>query len=151
MYYAPHILQVKNTPEEVADEFGRPVVLYARPLMQGASALKGSTMLLGLNGKPVLTPSQHAVASSKFLAAVCDQRYVNVCRCRCDSVTMAKTATDDGSVVRPDYHVVTDGNRIKLKLGDVVRCIDIDGETICEGEILKLHRLNTLPYAEIYL
>lgn len=107
--------------------------------------------MYGLNGKPILTPSQYAVASSKFLAAVNDTTYSNVARCRCDHNGEAEVKGENGAIVKPDYHIVIDGNRPGVKVGDYIRCLDKDGETRAEGYVLKLKLLNTLPYAEIFV
>ena len=49
-----------------------------------------------------------------------------VCKCRCDDNTTKEFSSDNGSVYRPNYHVVCE-KRITVKAGDEVRCMDGDG------------------------
>lgn len=76
--------------------------------------------------------------------------WVDVCRCRCDHNRDTEIKKPDGTVVKPDYHIVCEGNRPGISTGDYVRCLEMDGSVRGEGYVINAHTLNYLPYAEIY-
>lgn len=83
--------------------------------------------------------------------AVGGGEWTDVCRCRCDSNWERELRLDNGQVVKPDWHVVCEGNDLSLKPGDTVRCVDRDGTVRASGRILRMRTNNYLPYGEIYL
>lgn len=77
--------------------------------------------------------------------------WVDVCRCRCDHNGDKEVKMPDGTVVRPEYHIVLEGNTPDVETGDYVRCLRDDGSIRGEGRAFKPRTLNYLPYAEIYV
>lgn len=77
------------------------------------------------------------------------ESWQDVCRCRCDDNTTKFYNSTNGSLFRPNYHVVCERN-IPLNAGDEVRCMD--GETIRgEGNIYMVRNTNYLGYSEIWM
>lgn len=73
----------------------------------------------------------------------------DVCKCRCDDNITKEFSSDNGSVYRPNYHVVCE-RRITVKAGQEVRCMD--GENIRgRGEIYTVKNTNYLEYSEIWM
>ena len=73
----------------------------------------------------------------------------DVCSCRCDDNSTKEFTSENGSVYRPNYHVVC-GERISLKAGDEVRCMD--GETVRgKGEVYMVKNTNYFNYSEIWM
>ena len=72
-----------------------------------------------------------------------------VCGCRCDDNTTKEFTSDNGSVFRPNYHVVCE-KKVFLKAGDEVRCMD--GETVraC-GTIYTVKSTNYFNYSELWM
>ena len=63
-------------------------------------------------------------------------------------ITLPKTS-DNGSVYRPNYHVVCE-KRITIKAGDEVRCMD--GENVRgQGEVYVVKTTNYFNYSEIWI
>ena len=63
-----------------------------------------------------------------------------VCKCRCDDNTTKEFSSDNGSVYRPNYHVVCE-KRITVKAGDEVRCMD--GDSVRgQGEVYTVKSTN---------
>lgn len=79
------------------------------------------------------------------------EAWADVCPCRCDHNGDKEIKMPDGTVVRPNYHVVLAGNEVNLTVGDYVRCLKPDGSVRGEGRVLNTKTLNYLPYAEIYM
>lgn len=79
------------------------------------------------------------------------EEWTDVCRCRCDHSDDKEFRLDDGTVVRPEYRIVTDGNAPGVSVGDIVRCVRADGTVRGEGRVVNTKTLNYLPYAEIYV
>lgn len=79
-----------------------------------------------------------------------DGRWVNICKCRCDDNTTKYFKTDNGSVYRPAYHIVCDG-QIEVMEGSIIRCIDENGRIRGEGKVYTAQRLNFLPYTEVWV
>lgn len=50
------------------------------------------------------------------------ESWQDVCKCRCDDNATKEFKSENGSVYRPNFHVVC-GKRISLKAGDEVRAI----------------------------
>lgn len=77
------------------------------------------------------------------------ESWQDVCECRCDDNTTKEFSSDNGSVYRPNYHVVC-GERISLKAGDEIRCMD--GESVRgQGKVYTVKNTNLLNYSEIWL
>lgn len=79
------------------------------------------------------------------------EEWAFVCKCRCDHNQDTEVKLEDGTVIRPEYHIVLDGNRPDVATGDYVRCLREDGSIRGEGRVVRPHTLNYLPYAEIYV
>lgn len=133
MYYAPHILQKRVTPELSVDEFGRPIP---------PGNVKTFTV-----GEQIIFLDKHLYADK---TADGDVYWENVCKCRCDHNRDAEIKKPDGSIVKPDYHIVCEGKRPGIHVGDYVRCLESDGTVRGEGYVINAPTLNYLPYAEVY-
>lgn len=72
--------------------------------------------------------------------------------CRCDETVAVEFSDENGKVVKPDWHIVCSMSPAVggLKPNDTVM-VTADNETLCEGNILRIKRLNYLPYAEIWM
>ena len=75
--------------------------------------------------------------------------WVSLCRCRCNDNTTQEFTNVNGSVYRPNFHIVCEG-RAMVKAGDVIRCIAND-EIICEGKIYQVKRNNWFNAFEVWL
>lgn len=75
----------------------------------------------------------------------------DVCGCRCDQSSVDEISTDSGTTEKVSWHVVCEGPRISVSAGQQVRCKDVNGTLICEGRVKKIHNLNYLPYAELWI
>ena len=72
-----------------------------------------------------------------------------VCGCRCDDNTTKEFASDNGSVYRPNYHVVCE-KKVSLKAGDEVRCMD--GEMLRgSGTVYAVRSTNYFNYSELWM
>lgn len=80
------------------------------------------------------------------LAVKAGRMYV---RCRCDDNTTKEFSSDNGSVYRPNYHVVCE-KRITVKAGDEVRCMDGDGVR-GQGEVYTIKSTNYFNYSELWM
>lgn len=80
-----------------------------------------------------------------------EDSWVDVCACRCDHNGDKEVKLDDGTVIRPEYSVVCDGNTLDIKAGDYARCLRSDGTIRGEGNVVKPKTLNYLPYGQLYL
>ena len=77
------------------------------------------------------------------------ESWVDVCACRCDDNSTKEFTSTNGSVYRPNYHVVCTG-RISVKEGDSVRCMS--GDVVRgEGLVYMVKNLNLLNYSEVWL
>lgn len=77
-----------------------------------------------------------------------DEVWEDVCPCRCDDNTTQEFASENGSVYRPNYHVVCEANNVKA--GDFVRCLD-NGIVRGEGEVFMAKSSNWFKYTELWL
>lgn len=81
--------------------------------------------------------------------ATTEHKWVNICSCRCDDNTTREFTSVNGSVFRPNFHIVCNGEN-KLKAGDIIRCLQ--GENvICQGEVLKVTSTNWFNYTEVWI
>lgn len=81
---------------------------------------------------------------------VCDRSgWKTLCRCRCDDNSTTEFRSDNGSVYRPDYHIVCEGN-INIEPGAHIRCLNSDGSVRGEGYVYRPKQLNFLPYTELW-
>jgi len=86
------------------------------------------------------------------------ERWQDVCRCRCDDNSTKEFASENGSVYRPNYHVVCE-RHISVKAGDEVRCISMSTGCICDrgtnvrgsGEVYIVKNTNCLGYSELWM
>lgn len=72
-----------------------------------------------------------------------------LCKCRCDDNSTIEFRSDNGSVYRPDYHIVCEGN-VKIEPGVHIRCLNSDGSVRGEGYVYRPKQLNFLPYTELW-
>ena len=77
-------------------------------------------------------------------------KWVDVCKCRCDDNTTREFTSANGSVYRPQYHVVCEGKH-GLSAGTEVRCLDVDSSVRGEGKVYLPKSLNYLDYSEIWM
>ena len=76
------------------------------------------------------------------------ENWQNVCGCRCDDNTTKEFTSENGTVYRPNYHVVCE-KEISLKAGDEIRCMD--GDTVRgQGTVYTVKRTNYFNYSEIW-
>lgn len=76
----------------------------------------------------------------------------DICPCRCDMSSETVFKDERGNEFSPDYHVVCEGPRLKVRGGDKVRCLLKNSDTVVgEGTVIKIHPLNMLPYAEFWM
>ncbi len=78
-----------------------------------------------------------------------DEYWQEVCKCRCDDNTTKEFSSDNGSVYRPNYHVVCE-NRITVQAGDEVRCIYFDG-VIGQGEFYTVKSTILFFYSYLWM
>lgn len=77
------------------------------------------------------------------------ENWQDICKCRCDDNTTKEFKSENGDVYRPNYHVVCE-NRITLKAGDKVRCMD--GEKVRgQGEVYMVKSTNYFSYSELWM
>ena len=73
----------------------------------------------------------------------------DVCGCRCDDNTTKEFQSDNGEVYRPNYHVVCE-NKVSLKAGDSVRCMDEDSIR-GKGVVYVIKSTNYFNYSELWM
>ena len=77
------------------------------------------------------------------------ESWQTVCGCRCDDNTTKEFASDNGSVYRPNYHVVCE-KKVSLKAGDRVRCMD--GEMVRgSGKVYAVRWTNYFNYSQLWM
>lgn len=77
------------------------------------------------------------------------ESWQDVCKCRCDDNTTKEFSSENGSVYRPNYHVVCE-KKITVKAGDEVRCMDGDGVR-GQGEVYTVKSTNYFNYSELWM
>lgn len=92
-------------------------------------------------GRPIVSESADASG----------YEWQDVCRCRCDHNETKEIKLPDGTVIKPDYHIVMEGNDPDVEVGDYIRCLREDGSIRGEGKLIRPRTLNYLPYAEGYV
>ena len=76
------------------------------------------------------------------------ESWETICECRCDDNTTKEFTSENGTVYRPNYHVVCD--KVSLKAGVEVRCMD--GNTIRgSGKVYAVKSTNYYQYSELWL
>lgn len=73
----------------------------------------------------------------------------DVCRCRCDDNTTKEFTSDNGSVYRPDFHVVCE-RPTDIEAGDEVRCMD-GGRVRGQGTVYTVKFLNYFQCSELWM
>ena len=77
------------------------------------------------------------------------EKWVTLCRCRCDDNTTKEFKSANGEVYRPSYHVVCE-IRVEVKAGAEVRCLE--GDSVRgEGKVYRPKRTNFFNYTELWL
>ena len=77
------------------------------------------------------------------------ESWVDVCKCRCDDNSTKEFSSDNGTVYRPNFHIVCTGI-VSVKAGDVIRCMN--GDVVRgQGEVYMVKRLNLLNYSEVWV
>lgn len=77
------------------------------------------------------------------------ESWQTVCGCRCDDNTTKEFTSDNGSVYRPNYHVVCE-EKVSLKAGDEVRCMD--GEAVRgKGKVYTVKSTNYFNCSELWM
>ena len=78
-----------------------------------------------------------------------EERWVTLCKCRCDDNTTREFTSANGEVFRPNYHVVCEG-KVDVKAGAEVRCMD--GDSVRgEGRVYIVKETNYFNYSEIWM
>ena len=72
----------------------------------------------------------------------------DVCKCRCDTTSIADATSDNGEAFRPSYHIVCDGRGL-LASGATIRVLDEKGAVKCEGKARSVRETNYLNYTDI--
>lgn len=78
-----------------------------------------------------------------------DKVWIDVCKCRCDDNSTEYFQSDNGSVYRPNYHILCEGH-VDIQAGAHIRCLNDDGSVRGEGQVYKPKRFNFLPYTELW-
>lgn len=100
-----------------------------------------------LQKRRIIAPEKDAFG--RPLPETASESWETVCKCRCDDNTTKEFRSENGSVYRPQYHVVLDGDH-KLKSGDYVRCMK--GDSVRgEGEVYIPKSTNYFNYSEIWI
>lgn len=73
----------------------------------------------------------------------------DVCLCRCDDNTTKEFTSPNGSVYRPNYHIVCE-KQTSVKEGDEIRCMDGTSER-CMGKVYMAKLTNFFGYSEIWI
>ena len=77
------------------------------------------------------------------------EKWVTLCRCRCDDNTTKEFKSANGEVYRPNFHVVCEMN-VDIKAGTEVRCLE--GDSVRgEGKVYIPKRMNFFNYTELWL
>lgn len=77
------------------------------------------------------------------------EKWVTLCRCRCDDNTTKEFHSSNGEVYRPSYHVVCE-IRVEVKAGTEVRCLE--GESVRgEGKVYIVKNANYFNNSELWL
>jgi len=77
------------------------------------------------------------------------ESWQTVCGCRCDDNTTKEFTSENGSVYRPNYHIVCE-KKVSLKADDEVRCMD--GETMRgKGTVYTVKSTNYFNYSELWM
>lgn len=85
----------------------------------------------------------------RILPGTGGESWVYVCACRCDDNTTKEFRSENGTVYRPAYHVVCEGNH-GLIAGEYVRCMN-GNEVRGEGKIYIPKSTNYFNYSEIWI
>lgn len=75
--------------------------------------------------------------------------WVTVCQCRCDDNTTKEFKSENGTVYRPAYHIVSEHNSIKEN--DDIRCLNANGSVRGEGKVYIVRNTNFLNYSELWV
>ena len=78
-----------------------------------------------------------------------ESTWVTVCQCRCDDNTTKEFKSENGTVYRPYYHIVSPRNTIKAN--DDIRCLNSDGSVRGEGKVYVAKSNNYLNYSELWV
>ena len=78
-----------------------------------------------------------------------ESTWVTVCQCRCDDNTTKEFKSENGTVYRPSYHIVSERNSIKAD--DEIRCLNSDGSVRGEGKVYVAKSNNYLNYSELWV
>lgn len=77
------------------------------------------------------------------------ESWQTVCGCRCDDNTTKEFTSENGSVYRPNYHVVCE-KKISLEANDEIRCMD--GDTVRgKGTVYMVKSTNYFNYSELWM
>lgn len=72
-----------------------------------------------------------------------------LCECRCDDAGDAEIATPAGELVRPQFHIVCEG-QVHVDFNAEVKCMN--GDILRgTGRVKRRKTLNFLPYTELWV
>ena len=77
------------------------------------------------------------------------ESWENVCMCRCDDNSTKEFTSANGSVYRPNFHVVC-AEKVNLKAGDEIRCMDADMKR-GSGKVFMVKSTNYFGYSELWM
>lgn len=75
------------------------------------------------------------------------ETWVKLGECRCDDNTTKEFTSENGSVYRPNFHVVCEA---LVKAGEEVRCMN-GTEVRGQGKVFMVKRSNYFDYVELWL
>lgn len=75
--------------------------------------------------------------------------WADVCCCRCDDNSTKEFVSENGTVYRPNYHVVC-SERVSIKEGDIVRCL-CGAEIVGDGVVYMVKHCNYFWYSELWM
>lgn len=79
------------------------------------------------------------------------EEWLNVCSCRCDHTTTREVVNPDGKPCHSEWHIVCACRRPAVAPGEMLRCVEDDGNVRALGTAISIKTLNYLDYAEIYM
>ena len=77
------------------------------------------------------------------------EKWEDVCLCRCDDNSTNEFTSENGSVYRPNFHIVCE-KQTSVNAGDEIRCIN-GAEIRGGGRVYMVKSTNFFGYSEIWV
>lgn len=77
------------------------------------------------------------------------EKWEDVCLCRCDDNSTKEFPSENGSVYRPNFHIVCE-KQTSVNAGDEIRCIN-GAEIRGGGRVYMVKSTNFFGYSEIWV